>query len=463
MKKRSNGNRFILIILIILLIFALYAYYADGNTLNFNNEDIEEIEYINDDIEIEESNIDEKENVEKNEIEDIVKEEKVKEKKEDEVVENKVETKLNVSPYLNNVTNNTGIVIKEGWQNIITTYLDLYTESLINLESKDVSSLFTSPNGIEAYLVNTIIDFKVKHDKMQKNDMSLSEASYDIEYTNVSIEGNRIKIKFLENDYYKFKFMNNISKVFDVETTIMLRKESGKYTIDYIRTGRDHYVMFTDIIDTDKDRKSDIDKLKAKYLSWIQDEANENARLLEEVNKKDYQPKSCDHEYDRDLATTYAMKYSDRRNSNYYDYSNDGGNCANYASQVIYAGGIPMDIVGNYEWKYYGKELDTSNTKNGRSNSWTSTNYFYEYAKNNSGYGMCADTDINIFYALGGDVIQVGYDGFTHTAVVLNKIVKNDKIIDISINSNTVGLENYPLLAYTYQNKRLIKILGYND
>ena len=101
--------------------------------------------------------------------------------------------------------------------------------------------------------------------------------------------------------------------------------------------------------------------------------------------------------------------------------------------------------------------------KKGRTSSWTATKYFYEYAKYNSGYGLCSEVDVNLFYALPGDIIQVGYDGFSHTTVVVSPYKKDDKIVDILVNSNTVGLENYPVLAYPYKNKRLIKILGYNN
>nr|MBP3259061.1 amidase domain-containing protein [Bacilli bacterium] len=439
MKKRSNGNKIVLIVLVILLVIAIFTYYKTESIINPKDNNVEE----------KTKKEDSKDNVEK------------EDNKKDESEENKNTTYT--SSYLGTVTNNSGTEIKAGWQDVITKYLDLYTESLVKLESKDVKKLFTTSNGIEAHLINAIIDLKVEHHKLQKNDMSLSSAKYDIEYKNVSIDGNRVKIEFLEDDYYQFKFMKNESKIFDVETTIMLRKNNDSYTIDYVRSGRDNYVMFTDIIDTDKDSKTDIDKLKSKYITWIKDEVEENEILLEEANKKDYKSISCDHKYNRDAATDYAMKYADDRNNEYHDYSNDGGNCANYGSQTIYAGGIPMDIKGDYEWKYYGTGVDENNTKNGRSNSWTSTSYFYDYAKNNEGSGMCASTDVNLFYAEGGDIIQVGYSGYTHTTVVINKIMKDNKIIDISINSNTVGLENYPLLGYVYQNKRLIKILGYND
>jgi hypothetical protein len=78
---------------------------------------------------------------------------------------------------------------------------------------------------------------------------------------------------------------------------------------------------------------------------------------------------------------------------------------------------------------------------------------------------MCADVDVNLFYAEEGDVIHVGYKDdteYSHTTFV-SKVINNDNSIYILVNSNTTGLKDYPVLGYIYQNKRLIKILGYND
>ena len=435
MKKRSNGNKIILVILIILLILSIYALYKTNTIINPKDNTVKE---------------------NNNKEKDKPKDNKKDTKKDDD-------KKEDAKSYLGNVVNKTNTTIKDGWQNMITNYLDLYTKSLVTLESNDVTKLFTDSNGIEAYLTQATIDFQVEHHKKQVNDMRLSKAKYDIEYKSISIDGNIVTIKFLEDDYYTFNFMDKESKIFDVENTIVLRKENYKYTIDSIRVVRDNYVMFTNEINVSRDSKSKIDDLKVKYLSWATDEVEENKRLLDTANKESYKAKSCDHPYNREDAVNYAMQYANSRNSKYYDYSDVGGNCANYGSQTIYAGGIPMDTVGDQIWKYYGTGVDGTSNKTGRSNSWTSTSYFYNYARNNTGYGMCADVDINIFYAEGGDIIQVGYSGYTHTTVVVDKAIKDGKIVDIIINSNTVGLENYPLLGYTYQNKRLIKILGYND
>ena len=75
-----------------------------------------------------------------------------------------------------------------------------------------------------------------------------------------------------------------------------------------------------------------------------------------------------------------------------------------------------------------------------------------------------SEVDVNTYYAEIGDIIQVGYkDIYSHSTVVSSKVIKDDKVIDILLNSNTTDLENYPLSAYIYPNERLIKILGWNN
>ena len=56
------------------------------------------------------------------------------------------------------------------------------------------------------------------------------------------------------------------------------------------------------------------------------------------INRKD-----SDGTYDREAAVEYAHKYHDSWNSEYYEYS--GGDCANFVSQCLVAGGIAMNDV----------------------------------------------------------------------------------------------------------------------
>ncbi len=368
--------------------------------------------------------------------------------------------------YVNNIVNNSDKTIKDEWTNVIVKYLDLYTDSLVNLKSRDVTDLFTDSNSVEAYLTQTTIDTQVFHHTKQLNDMKLKKAYYDIEYTNVTTKDDKVTITFLEDDYYNFNYLDDItSRLIDIKNEIVLNNDNGKYTIDSIRIERDNYVIFTNILEKNF-TKDDIKELNDKYLSYIAKEANNNKSLLDNANKKEYSSyKICDHAYDRNAALEYSYKYVDSRNDDYLDYSNLGGNCANYASQSIHEGGIPMDYEGKYQWKYYSDEVNEKEVKKGRSGSWVSTYYFYDYAKNNNGYGLCAEVDINIYYAEVGDIIHVGYKDktYSHTTFVSKVIKKDNKIVDILVNSNTTGLKDYPVFGYIYQNKRLIKILGYND
>ena len=435
MKKRSTANKILLVILFILLAMAIYALYK-----SYQEEKPTE---QNDPIVVDPQN-------------------NQSEPKEIELPKAK-------ETYLNNVVNSSGSTIKDGWQDIIVNYLDLYTKSLVYLETEDVTSLFTDPSGNEAYLTQTTVDFIVSHHKLQPNDMKLEDAYYDIEYKSVNINGNKVTIVFLEDDYHKFNFVDDdiFSRVIDVENTVVINKsETGEYTLDSVRVVKDHYVMFTNVL-SPSDGKGAIDNLKNKYLGLIEEEATKNKALLEEANTTSYEaPKTCDHVYGREEAVNYANKYADARNSEYYDFSRDGGNCANYASQSIHAGGIPMDYKGDAIWKYYSAAPDYTNNPVGRTASWTAVNYFYRYARDNSGFGLCSDIDVNIFYGEGGDVLQVGYNPdnpYTHTTIVVDRVVKDGKVLDLLLDSNTVGLYKYPALGYTYQNKRLIKILGYND
>ncbi|MCI6691477.1 MAG: amidase domain-containing protein [Clostridium sp.] len=79
--------------------------------------------------------------------------------------------------------------------------------------------------------------------------------------------------------------------------------------------------------------------------------------------------------YNRELAREYAIKWAISSNKQYYNYINDGGDCTNFVSQVLRAGG--MDFIGSRKnatsidsWFYYSSELPN------RTSTWTSAKAF---------------------------------------------------------------------------------------
>lgn len=360
---------------------------------------------------------------------------------------------------LNKVTNNTKVTINEKWQEVIQKYLDSYYKSLVNLEVEDPRNMFVDPDGVEAYLTYKATELIVNHHKMQDNDMHLTEAVYEINYTSITTKNNTVTIDFKRNDDVNFKFLNGIhSKTYNMSNTFVLKEVDGEYKIDSIRIVQDYYIMFTRALNFNaSDLKTKIDNLYNKYIDNSKKELENNRKLIESApNYK--ASKKYDVAYNREAALNYANEYVTKRNPAYQAYDDGGGNCMNFASQTMYAGGIPLDKTGSATWYHQ----STMNKGIGKTYSWTSTNYFYSYAKNNTGYGLVSEVDANLFTAEPGDIAQVGFDGYSHTTIVVGQVKKDDKVVDVLINCNTLSLENYPLLAYVYQNKRLIKILGYN-
>ena len=85
-------------------------------------------------------------------------------------------------------------------------------------------------------------------------------------------------------------------------------------------------------------------------------------------------------EYNRTNAQSYIGMYTTSPNSayHYFTYPDEGGDCTNFASQVVRAGGMSMtaavDNPGDSSWYYYG-----SSWGRGRSSSWTSATKFRTY------------------------------------------------------------------------------------
>lgn len=165
----------------------------------------------------------------------------------------------------------------------------------------------------------------------------------------------------------------------------------------------------------------------------------------------------CDHPYDRAAAEQYMRQYDHQRNDRWYAYDDVGGNCMNFGSQVLLAGGIPMDEEGGSKWFWRGQnDLDLS---------WINVGRFYSYARENRGYGLVADTEANYYTGGVGDILILGPDGGHNHTTVISGIVRNElgETVDYLLCSNTTNYTDFPAGAYYYTSHRLIKIYGWND
>ncbi|TCO73619.1 amidase domain-containing protein [Marinisporobacter balticus] len=160
------------------------------------------------------------------------------------------------------------------------------------------------------------------------------------------------------------------------------------------------------------------------------------------------------YEYNRQEAVQYAVKWALDRNKRYTDFEKMGGDCTNFASQVVHAGGCPMNY-GKYGWYY--------NHLNDRAAAWTSVEYFYEFITNNTSVGPVGE-ETDLYDIEIGDVVQINFEQdhkYDHTPIVID-IKAGIKTLDkILIAAHTIDRIYYPLSNYDFKKLRFIHIKGF--
>lgn len=155
--------------------------------------------------------------------------------------------------------------------------------------------------------------------------------------------------------------------------------------------------------------------------------------------------------YSRPDAVAYAHKWAFSRNSAYMNYDRYGGDCTNFISQCIYAGGARMNYTPTFGWYY----IDGNN----KAPAWTGVEYLYNFIVGNKGtgpYGVRA----NIYDIEPGDIIQLSFDGtiFSHSLFVVQVGLPPglDKIL---VATHTMDSDNRPVASYNFHKYRCIHII----
>ena len=342
----------------------------------------------------------------------------------------------------------------------ITDYMDAYYRSIYTLEKQDMNNLFS--NEVMAAVSEKAIDLLIETRKLYDFDFTMNKAHYDLTITDYRKEDGMYYVDLLEDDYMSFNFLNGIeSQAFDIENYFEIKEVDGTYKINNLEKVQGYYMNFYE----EKDSYEELNSVYDYYFNHLKGQINYNLEVLKV--KAETEPyvseKTYTKAYNRTAAVSYSDLYYHSRNSEWYNFSDEGGNCQNYASQSMLAGGIDMDYTGEYQWKCYvtdpeyEPEINEEETPSGRTSSWVHVPSFYEYAKDNDDKGLAAECNVNLYYAEPGDIIIVGNGELAHTVIV-------SKVVDghVLVNSNSIDMKDYPVEAYTYTTINLIKILGSN-
>ena len=143
-------------------------------------------------------------------------------------------------------------------------------------------------------------------------------------------------------------------------------------------------------------------------------------------------------DYDRMAAVRYAHRWAFGRNPRFYDYEEIGGDCTNFASQCLFAGGSLMNFVPDFGWYYI--------SANQKSPSWTGVEYLYDFLTRKVLSIGPVGEECGLEELRPGDLLQLSFtgEGYQHILVA----------------AHSYDADNRPLSTYNYQKLRGIHITG---
>ena len=351
--------------------------------------------------------------------------------------------------------------LSEEQEQLILDYMNLYFASLEDFEPEEgIAALFS--DGEQAALADSAIDFQIGLRQMQDADYTLASWSYSLTLNEITQEEDgSLHIFARENNTQNFNQNPEIASeryggyhLFELEQMEGSWKIRSRMMFDAVYMmlwseggGEEAALRYAEAV--------------PEYLRLAQEQLQER----EADREREPGELQAQYAYDRQAAAAYADRYVDERNDAWPDYAGSGGNCQNFASQVLLAGGIPMDIYGDAVWKWYSDEVSNSPGAQGRSSSWTGVNQFVEYAAANTGYGLVAETEAPYFSGEPGDLLHMGIDGdWGHTVVIASAVTNGQgEVVDYLVDSNTGNLRNYPASLYGYPEIILTRIGGWNE
>lgn len=157
--------------------------------------------------------------------------------------------------------------------------------------------------------------------------------------------------------------------------------------------------------------------------------------------------------YDRGRAVAYAHKWAYDRNPRYAKFDSDGGDCTNFASQVLFAGSRVMNMDKRNGWYY--------TDVNDRAPAWTGVVQLYTFLVNNKGAGPYA-REVDAEAVEPGDLAQIQFsegDRFRHTPVIVSVGAPGD-MNEILVAAHSFNADNRPLSSYTFEACRFLHIMG---
>lgn len=350
-------------------------------------------------------------------------------------------------------------------------------------ERMDVLSKLEMNSSIKNYLLNDIdyyeLDTLIKYRKLQIGDLRFKKINQTVELNNIEVEGDKAKVDVVLDEKITFNDSSDVISEESIEHNLTLICINNEWKIQHDDFDSDFKELF-EKQQTNTSRKvmSSNNNLRNIQKQILTEEATEVSNKKKELEKikteNDNQEKNLNKikakatkfkfkKYDREAASLYARKYAKNPNKDYPFYGKPDykGDCTNFTSQCLYAGGIVTDNVGKYQWY----KLNSA---------WRGANKFYEYWNNNKGSGstkgLKASKSIFKDIRLADLIEKKPENAVTHTVIVTGYKVdswgfndpwkyKYDVLICQHSDDKKSGmLKDYPLSAKKWSTKETIYV-----
>ena len=159
--------------------------------------------------------------------------------------------------------------------------------------------------------------------------------------------------------------------------------------------------------------------------------------------------------YDRQAAVRYAHRWAFERNAEWGVFDEMGGDCTNFVSQCLFAGGRVMNYAPETGWFYIGLRQ--------RAPAWTGVEELRRFLTGNKGPGPYGEA-LPLAFAQAGDVVFLELDQgrFSHAGIVV-KAGASPNPENVLIAAHTRDCDNRPLIAYPYRRLALVHLWGVRD
>lgn len=327
-------------------------------------------------------------------------------------------------------------------QQSIERYLNAYYTAVGSF-TNDATGVFCVQKTAdrEKTIWNTVSTIR----KKAFEDLSLTRYRFSASVSKVEkVSDTCVKVTAWINCNQQFRDIPVLSQVYKDENFFTLKKSSaGNWFVSEHDADCSPFYHFEydETTKTDKQLSAALSALNARQSTWNAATAKPSATV------------ACDHPYNRSAALAYLLQWIDKRNPAWGTYDPYGGNCMNFASQVLIAGGLRQN--DKWQWK----------SQWNCSDSWVCVGDFADYAESATRKQLCCNTHANYYSGDVGDLVMIGITAPRNHATVISGLVKNEKgqTVDYLLSCNTSDLKNFPASAYHYTNQHLIRIYGYDN